>query len=361
MMAGGSKFAYATFTYPSPYTDPTGFVDCIAGVAREHGAGVYIPIHEEIMPVARYIDRLPEGLSVPIGSYEQLIRAYNKATTMAHAEAVGVPIPKTVYPESLAEAENMLSGMAYPAIIKLRKGNSAKGVFKVNGPAEAVSKYAAVLKEFNIEGGGLPIVQEYIAGPVYAISMLFDHGRLRAKFSRKNIREKTYGGGTCTKCISVRVGTLEAYAEKLLSSMEWHGVAMMEFKYDEKTDRAYLLEINPRYHGTIDHDIQSGVPTPYLHYLLATGRDIPPAGEYRVGFKSRWILGDLIGLLDHVKYGQGISGRLEYLLSLLRFDEDNYMDLKKDDLKPFFLECLYYLKKFIATGSKNPVDEGMLG
>ncbi|MCD6582589.1 MAG: ATP-grasp domain-containing protein, partial [Desulfuromusa sp.] len=223
------------------------------------------------------------------------------------------------------------------------------------------SQYSDVVRRFKLDPDSLPIIQQHIPGTVYAVSMLYDHGKMISKFVRKKLREKTYGGGTCTKCESVSIPTLELYAQKMLEGLNWHGVAMMEFKYDEVTDRGFLLEINPRYHGTIDHDIQSGIPTPYLQYSVAVKKDVTPLIEYKLGFRSRWILGDLIGSIDHMSKSEGLKERLKYLAELLSFDEDNYMDLKRDDLKPFWVQLWFYLSKFLRTGSRNPIDDGMVG
>jgi len=361
MMARSSRFARGSFVYPSPYLDPVGFVDRVAEAAAQYDAGVYLPMHEEIIAVAQYRDRLPKDLLLPIASYNQIMTAYDKGLTMSHAEAHGIPTPRTLHPDSVGSVPELAQQITYPAMIKLRKSNSAKGVFKVAAPEELVSRYGEIVSEFHVDKDSLPLIQEHLSGTVYAVAMLFNHGKLRSKFVRRNIREKTYGGGTCTKCVSVKNPTLEGYAEKMLTSLNWHGVAMMEFKYDEKTDRGYLLEINPRYHGTIDHDIQSGVPTPYLQYRMAIDGDVEPVVDYRLGFRSRWLIGDMIGILDHMAKSQGLGERLRFLGSILRFDDESYMDLKRDDLKPFFTEAWFYLSKFLRTGSRNPVDEGMVG
>lgn len=361
MMAGSSRFAAGVFHYPSPYSNPEGFVGSVVKAVRQVGAKVYIPVHEEILAVGRFRDRFPEDLKIPITTYNNLLRAYDKSSTMDFAEKIGVPVPKTYYPASLSEIEEIAEKSTFPCMIKLRRSNSAKGVFRVDSKEHLLSRYKEVLDAFPVAENSLPIIQDYIPGVVYAVSMLFDKGKPVSKFVRKNLREKTYGGGTCTKCVSVKNPTLEGYAEKMLTGMNWHGVAMMEFKYDEETDRALLLEINPRYHGTIDHDIQSGVPTPYLHYLLATGGQLPEIQEYKTGLRSRWFLGDMIGLLDHMSRSKTMRERFSYLGKILRFDEDNYMDIKRDDLKPFFAQCRYYLGKFVRTGSRNPADENMLG
>ena len=260
-MAGSSKFAHATFTYPSPYTDPIGFMGAVADAAKLYDASVYLPIHEEILAVAKYQHLLPDSLLVPIATHDQIMTAYDKGLTMAHAEKVGVPIPQTIYPDSVEQVAELASGVIFPTWIKLKKSNSAKGVFKIDDLESLIKRYAEIVEEFSLDADSLPLIQQHISGKVYAVSMLFNKGKMVSKFVRKNIREKTHGGGTCTKCVSVRVPTLENHAQKMLETLNWHGPAMLEFKYDEDNDAAYLLEINPRYHGTIDHDI----PVSYTH------------------------------------------------------------------------------------------------
>jgi glutathione synthase/RimK-type ligase-like ATP-grasp enzyme len=100
---------------------------------------------------------------------------------MAHAEAIGVPIPDTRYPLGVDDVEAISKDIEYPSLIKLRKSNSAKGVFKVASPNELVSRYKEVIETFNIADDSLPIIQKFEAGAVYAVSMLFNHGEMRAK------------------------------------------------------------------------------------------------------------------------------------------------------------------------------------
>ena len=42
-------------------------------------------------------------------------------------------------------------------------------------------------------------------------------------------------------------------------------------------------------------------------------------------------------------------------------DTDYFMDFKMEDPYPFLQQAWYYLDKFIRTGSRNPIDEGMIG
>jgi predicted ATP-grasp superfamily ATP-dependent carboligase len=89
-------------------------------------------------------------------------------------------------------------------------------------------------------------------------------------------------------------------ARKILDSLQWHGVAMVEFKIDA-AGRAWLIEINARFWGSLQLAVDSGADFPWLLYQLATGArpDVPDG--YAIGNRLRWWLGDLDNLYARLK------------------------------------------------------------
>jgi predicted ATP-grasp superfamily ATP-dependent carboligase len=80
---------------------------------------------------------------------------------------------------------------------------------------------------------------------------------------------------------------------RLLEALDWQGVAMVECKYDPRSDRYYVMEINPRFWGSLQLAIDAGVDFPALLVACALG-DLPaPVTSYRVGVRSRWGWGEL--------------------------------------------------------------------
>ncbi len=49
-----------------------------------------------------------------------------------------------------------------------------------------------------------------------------------------------------------------------LEAMDWHGVAMMEYRWDPETDRFYLMEMNARFWAALHLALFSGVNFPLL-------------------------------------------------------------------------------------------------
>jgi predicted ATP-grasp superfamily ATP-dependent carboligase len=193
------------------------------------------------------------------------------------------------------------------------------------------------------------VVQQYVSGVGIGVSMLFNHGKLRAKFSHKRLVEKAVTGGPSTLRIGVVNPVLEEYAQKLLESVEFHGVAMVEFKYNENTGQGWLIEVNPRFWGSLGLAIQSGVDFPLLLYRMATEGDVSPVVEYRTGLVVKWILGDLAAAAGRLNHRNGSPSGVRAALRA-----DGYDDFHWDDPLPFFAGAVLSLRKFLGTRHATP-------
>jgi predicted ATP-grasp superfamily ATP-dependent carboligase len=75
---------------------------------------------------------------------------------------------------------------------------------------------------------------------------------------------------------------------------------MVEFKIDSRDGTAKLLEVNPRFWGSLALAINTGVNFPYLLTLLALGLDFTAVHTYRLGHLCRWLLpGDILHFLQN--------------------------------------------------------------
>ena len=169
-------------------------------------------------------------------------------------------------------------------------------------------------------------------------------------FVHRRLTEKTHTGGVSTNRISVKNEKILNYGKMILDKYNWHGVAMVEFKYDLKNDQAWFIEINPRYWGSLPLPIASGLSIPYWHYCIATGTPFT-VNDYKEGVTSKWILGEFITLVERVLKRKL---KVQELKSIFDFRSDNYDDFKKDDLKAFMGELLYYFLKLVKSGKLNP-------
>ncbi len=98
----------------------------------------------------------------------------------------------------------------------------------------------------------------------------------KASFTYRRLREYPIAGGPSTLRESIWNPALQERAEHLLASLGWIGVAMVEFKVDPRDGEPKLLEVNPRFWGSLHHAIVCGVDFPFLLYRLAMDGDVDP-------------------------------------------------------------------------------------
>jgi predicted ATP-grasp superfamily ATP-dependent carboligase len=331
----------------------------VIDAANRFETSIYIPTFEETIVVAKHIQRFPFWLRIPITTDKNLITCHDKADSMKLLEQIGVSIPKTFYPKSERDLEEVRDTAFFPVIIKLRHSHAAKGVQRVNRASELVGAYRDMLNKAIFP----PIIQELVEGDTYTVDVLYNHGEEVAYFCRKNIREEVMIGGPATKCISVYEPHLLDETRKLFKFLKWHGVALCEFKYSPGTKKSYMFEINPRYWGTTSFDIDCGVEFPWYHYQIAIGKQPQVFKDYPLGKISLWIIGDMRGFRKRFDRKNLLSHFRQYL----KFDVDYFMDLKKDDLRPFLYQAWLFLKSFILSRIRKLskvrviVDKGAIG
>lgn len=358
-MAKKSKHCHYAFSHPSFYRDPKGFIESLKSTFYQLNPKVYFPIHEEIFVVSKYIEEFKDmGVQIPIHNFETLKSVHKKDLLNGIATKLGIPAPVTYKPKDLSELRSIWNdiGSKGRVVLKMLNTTSAKGVFHLTSYEDLIKTYSSVIGIGNMAVENYPIIQEYVGGEGYGVSLLYNKGKKRAKFTHKRLREKIATGGTSTKRVSVKNPVIEEYAEHLLTSLKWHGVAMAEFRFDESSGKGWLIDVNPRFWGSLALAIHAGVDFPYLLYKMAVDGDIEPVTDYREGVIVRWILGDVVAAMSYMKAKKSLRPIMEFF----SFKGEKYDDLYKDDLMPFFTECMYYFKKVVAAGSTNPVDEALL-
>lgn len=351
----------ASFTrYRSPYADPEGYIDDLAAALARTGARVLLPGHEDALTVARLRNRLPPDVLVPVGDAETLARVTNKWEVMVLAREAGVPVAETFKPDTREELLEKAAKLEYPAVVKTQLGNSGKGVHIVRGSRECVERFDALVERHGLSPSHWPVVQAFVPGTGYGVCVLYNKGRLRAAFCERYLRSKDGQFGTSVFRESVAAPQLVAHARALMESLHWHGVAHLDFICDEASGRAALIEVNPRFWGALDLAVRSGVDFPWLLYRMAVDGDVETVHAYRVGVRSRWIAGELLHLFNHVRSGH-LAQAVKAAAEILGTRADGCDDFRAADPVPLGAEVLYYGSRFLATGSTNPIEEGMIG
>jgi predicted ATP-grasp superfamily ATP-dependent carboligase len=343
-MASFSRYASARFRHPIITLETTEFVQSVKAALHRYTPKVYLPTGEDTYVVAKFVDELQKtGVTIPIAPFQTLKALHKKDEAISLAKLIGIPVPATTVPKSHDEISSFFKEFGSPIVLKRISSSGARGVFYLTqNQLDDADRHQSLISDLPF---GEFVLQEYVRGVGMGVSMLFNHGKLRARFTHRRLREKTASGGISTLRVGVVNAMLEEYAQRLLEHVEFHGVAMVEFKYDERTGKGWLIEVNPRLWGSLALAIQSGVDFPYLIYRMAIEGDIDPVLDYQSGLVARWIVGDVWAMVCQRR-----------LSSLTVSRADGFDDLCWDDPLPFFGGALLALSKSLRMRKWLPCD-----
>jgi len=296
-----SRYCYRRVRTPSPVLQPSHYLDFLEDYLKHHPHQVLIPMEEDtLLLLAQNRKRFAAITRLPCAAYDSLLFARDKLKVIRKAAALGVPTPKTYEITNIDERETLGRQLQYPVVVKPRVGSGSAGMHYVTEP----SQLAPALERVFLSGQ-LPLVQERLPpdGAGIGASFLLDQEQqVRASFIHRRIREYPVEGGPSTLRESIIHDQVRYDGARLLQNLHLTGVAMVEFKIDSRDGKAKLLEVNPRFWGSLALAINAGVNFPYLLTLVALGLDFPPVLDYRLGHLCRWLLpGDILHFLNNAE------------------------------------------------------------
>ncbi|RPI09717.1 MAG: ATP-grasp domain-containing protein [Zetaproteobacteria bacterium] len=284
-----SRHCRRRFVYPSPTRRREDFLAALERELETGGYDVLMPMELATqLAVTDARERLERRARIPFADADRTRRVHDKGFLTAFARDHGIACPATVFPEGPERAAALAGDLSYPVLVKPCHSSGGRGIVRVERPADLAEAYARVHAAFPA-----PIVQECLppGGEAVGVAVLMNFAsEPRASFVYRRIREYPASGGPSTLRESIRDPELQTTAERLLSLLGWVGVAMVEFKVDPRDGQPTLLEVNPRFWGSLHHAIVCGVDFPWLLCRLAVDGDVEPQAGYRVGVRSRSLL-----------------------------------------------------------------------
>jgi len=271
-----------------------------------------------------------------------------------------VPIPETIFVPN-GHVEKVIDGISrFPVVVKpgcsLLKKNGQWFKTSVHFAASAEELFRLYRERVYLQQPSL--IQQRVAGEGQGLFVLMDHGKPVTFFAHRRLRERPPSGGVSVLRESIDVPKpMTDYALRLLQHVRWHGVAMVEFKIDRQSEVPLLMEVNGRFWGSLQLALDAGVNFPYLLYQMATGQlTSVPLSSYRVGVRSRWLLGDLDHLLlrffkpeEELRLPPGSPTKYQCLLAFCRFFQRGirYEVERFEDPWPAVFEFRQYVKDLL--------------
>ena len=350
-LASVSRYCAERLMYPDPIKRPDDFLTDLLRMVKEKGVDVLLPVTEIttglVTENAKKFDRL---CRLPFPDGNAFRTASNKQEIVRIAESLGVPVPVTRVLLEKNVRDKTIAGLSFPVVVKSHRsrvltenGWQAAGVSYASDPEELanlLSKKGAW--EYPL------LLQERITGPGIGVFACYQNGKMVSLFGHRRIREKPPSGGVSVLRESIPFSPqARMFTEKLLDHLKWHGVAMVEFKVDERDGVPKLMEINGRFWGSLQLAIDAGVDFPDILMRIAEGKEVEPNFAYKNGVKTRWFWGDVDSLLmllfknrTSLHLPEGHPGRIRSVVEFLRFfGKDLHYEIESlGDIRPALYE-----------------------
>lgn len=361
-----SKYCAGRYKVSDPLESGNAYINDIKKILEKNEIDIVLPMAEAtIRALLNTTESLPSRTRVASPSWGIMEKVFDKIKLLKIAQQNRVQTPLSVFFQNKEDFFSRQSShfsfpFDFPVVIKpaMSKIPTEKGY--VNGSVMYASCADELFSLYSREESlSYPsMIQEKIRGPGTALFALLDGKKPLALFSHRRLREKPPSGGVSVLCESIKLeDDIVDMSMRLLNVIGWTGVAMVEFKRDERDGRPKLMEINGRFWGSLQLAIDCGVDFPSLLVDCMQGRKPPKTiREYKVGHKLKWLIGTFDHMLirmrndaDRLNLYPDFPSRLASLAVFFKiWEEETTFDvIEKHDMKPFFWEIREYIANLI--------------
>lgn len=307
--------------------------DIVANEIRSNSIDIIIPIAEhEILFLIQNGSTFSDSVKlIPLPELSSFQTASNKNVLNKFCEKNELPHPKSIFCASNHLDAIKKADIKFPILIKPLHQKGGDGIQKYKTSDDFNNDYGNTTSSI--------LIQEFINGYDIDCSVLcLDGSILSYTIQRGNLK----GHNDFAPQLGFDLyenPELFAVVKKAMAKLNWSGIAHLDLRYDELTNQYCIIEINPRFWGSIGASLNSGVNFPHLAIQLALYNKIDNL-PFKPGHYMR-----LKGVIKTLKRRPGFIFNRSYLL--------NYTEVKPflQDPKPTMFRFVEWLGRKI--GMKN--------
>jgi predicted ATP-grasp superfamily ATP-dependent carboligase len=274
---------YVTRSFDWPGADHPDAVAAIVDLTQRHGLQGWTLIatgDQDMLMVSRNHAALSTHFRVPTAIWDTVQWLYDKRLTYQRAAELGMDFPHGFQPNGIEEVAAL--DCRFPVILKpaYRLGADEFTLAKAWRADDRDALLSLYRRAAALVGNDAVIVQEWIPGTgeaQFSCAGLWEHGRPLALLTARRRRQHPIDfGRSSTYVETIDAPEVEALATRFLASLDYSGVAEVEFKYDARDGRYALLDVNGRFWTWCGLGARAGVDFPYLAWRHANGETITP-------------------------------------------------------------------------------------
>lgn len=224
---------------------------------------VLLPI---IVPSIRYVSKYKKdfqalGLEIQVPGIKQLDLANCKGSLAKFLHKNGLPHPRTYDSKELKKEKDL----PFPLLIKPLSSWNGRGL--------SLAKNEEELRGL-VEREERFIAQEYLTGEDYCVNVICQEGEIKQYSIQKGIIPSRHSFRPNLGAEFVEAKPLLSIVEHIMAELNWTGVANFDVLKEAQTENYFIIEMNPRFWGSVEASQRVGVNFPLLYVQSVLGEKL---------------------------------------------------------------------------------------
>lgn len=353
--ASESNYVGAVHPVPLYAGDGAGWVGSVRELIARHAFSLLVPTSDSSLEnLIRHQDDFGRA-AVAAPNAEAAAAFTDKYLTRQLACQTGVPVAEGTLVERIGARWEMEQELAPPVVLKRR--NAYRSGERAQKAEVLVAATGAELRG-GLDSGRFDLAEAFLPGFCRGISVLARDGKVLMAHQHRRLRQKHPTGPGSSRVSEACDPQLLQWTERLVGATRLTGVAMFEYRHDPHSGRTVLLEVNPRFWGSLPLALAAGAEFPArLFEMLIEGRDPPRSIGSRPGVIKLNLDYELHALSALFEQRRGLIDRARLAASAVRLAARlvtgrSFDSWASDDPAPFRAErrqVLAWLRRAIAA------------
>ncbi|MEO7177969.1 MAG: ATP-grasp domain-containing protein [Allosphingosinicella sp.] len=300
-----SRYIAAAHRLPPYPLDPMAWEAALAALIDDHGFRKVVPTSDSGLFMLRHHAEALGRERIGIANEAALEIFSDKANTRALAERHGVAVARGRLLGSAENPQELAESLGLPLVLKPR-ASYALGDIATKRSARVVRDEAELDRQLRSGAWDGCVAESFFPGVGVGLSVLARDGRILVAYQHRRLFESSETGASTKRVSEPADPALIAAAEPLAAAARLDGVAMFEFRVDRASGRHVLLEVNPRFWGSLPLAVAAGADFPALWWDVAVhGRE--GEGDYRAEIVKADLTGEFNRVVDRFEESSGSS------------------------------------------------------
>lgn len=302
-----SRYIAAVHRLPPHPLDGRAWEEALAKLIAAHDFRKVVPTSDSGLFMLRHHAEALGRERIAIANPEALEIFSDKANTRALAARHGIAVAKGLVVDGETDPAAVAAALGLPLVLKPR-ASYALGDVRTKRSAIIVREMGDLEAQLGSGAWEGCVAESFFAGIGVGVSVLAREGRVLFAYQHRRLRESSETGASTRRVSEPVDSALLAAVEPLAAAARLDGVAMFEFRVDRHAGRHILLEVNPRFWGSLPLAVAAGADFPALWWDLAVhGRE--GRGAYAGGVEKADLTGEFDRVVDRFEASSGL-GRL---------------------------------------------------